>query len=181
MPCVVELGVFFYLWNIHYPFTITNSNSVVTSWDCRLIWQGRLFQVSVSEPRRAIVESFVFIACSCQFWPKTTDTAQENQGGLFFVHPRSLLGHELLAKKKTNKETNQKAKQNKKRNRTVNVTMQPYFIYKKNFMSRISSHLCSLQSASFSAIDFVCGGFWVNNFLVVWLCGCCDSIAKTHE
>ena len=76
------------------------------------------------------------------------------------MHPRSLLGHELLAKKK-NKQTNKsksKTKQ-KKKNRTVNVTMQPYFIYKKNFMSRISSHLCSLQSASFSAIDFVCGGF----------------------
>ena len=119
MPCVVELGVFFYLWNIHYPCTITNSNSVVTSWDCRLIWHGRLFQVLVSEPRRAIVESFVFIACSCQFWPKTTDTAQENQGGLFFVHPRSLLGHELLAKKKK-----QTKKQIKKQNKTKTETEQ---------------------------------------------------------
>lgn len=123
MPCVVELGVFFYLWNIHYPCTITNSNSVVTSWDCRLIWHGRLFQVSVSEPRRAIVESFVFIACSCQFWPKTTDTAQENQGGLFFVHPRSLLEHELLAKKKkqTNKQIN---KQNKTKKETEQLMLQ---------------------------------------------------------
>lgn len=181
MPCVVELGVFFYLWNIHYPCTITNSNSVVTSWDCRLIWHGRLFQVSVSEPRRAIVESCVHSVQLSILTKNHRYRTGKSRRAVLRAPTLSFGAWVTCKKKKTNKETNQKANQNKKRNRTVNVTMQPYFIYKKNFMSRISSYLCSLQSASFSAIDFVCGGFWVNNFLVVWLCGCCDSIAKTHE